>query len=515
MAGIVRGCPKSSKSGDSLIGVFEKEKEKEKEKGDGGGSREMHGIGERMDYWERLGEIEDVDAAFMRRAAVAHSYTVELFVNQPQRRIEVTGTAQGEILAEACMELHFLLGRNLEREDFADVTLAQLQLNGHDVAWKREGDRFTIALPRRLSRGESFAVAFQYSAVPLARKCWVHSRASGMVPGVGDGESELCYEGCWLPIFDDMFYPVSTDIFIREALGQQIIFNGNLLNITETTDGPLYHFTSVMPGMPTVIVGDFITRTISDGAMRMTAYFQPGYERSAEYALALAEQIAALYTEWFVINPANDFMLVQLRRSGFGQYAPSPLVAFPRQDLQPDDAYPSATDTLDAQAQRQMITMLAHEIGHFWFGGLVHYPPTQGWIGEGIATYLSEHVFEHLQGASVISKYAEAMARIPVSEHAALANIPHAHPHGFLLERVKAALVLQLLRQEIGDASFMPLLRTIVSRLQRSIATTDDIEQLCRELFPTQHVEEFFATHFRAVQEYTYDESLQQLRVKE
>ena len=214
-----------------------------------------------------------------------------------------------------------------------------------------------------------------------------------------------------------------------------------------------------------------------------------------------------LYADWFGVNPVTDATLVQLRRTGFGQYAPSPLVAFPRQDLQPDSAYVSPHADLAEQTREKLVSMLSHELGHLWFGGggLVRYPPNQMWISEGLATYLSKLVLERLQGKSMIPQMAEAIAEIPRHEQAPLADLPLGHPHGHLLVRAKAALVLHLLRQELGDEQFLLLLRTLVARLQHTVATTNHIAEVCCELFPDRHCEGFFRQHFWGVQEYVFD----------
>jgi aminopeptidase N len=459
-----------------------------------------------VDFWDRLSAAEERGDAFLGQAVRARAFDVDLLIDQPNHRISVTGTADCEVQEDGCRELRFLLGRNLARDDFAEVTVAKLQLDGRDVAWEQTGDCFAVAAPRPLAKGETFALSFQYTATPFARKCWVHSCAGSEEPGLGEGETELCYEGCWLPLFDKLLLPVTTDIRIRESLGQQAIFNGRLVVATQTADGLVHHFASVMPGMPTVIIGDFITKAVTHGGARVACYFQPGYERSVDIALTLAQQLVQLYTDWFGVSPGADATLVQLRRGpGLGQYAPSPLVAFPLQDLRPDTAYASPDSDAGEQTRRDLTAMLSHELGHFWFGGLVDYPSNHRWIGEGIATYLVQLVLERTAGGTLIPGMAERVAEIPLHEQAPLADVPLDHPHGSALAYGKAALALHVLRQELGDDQFLLLLRTVVTRLQHTVATTDDVEKIAWELFPDHGMEAFFDRHFRRVPEYVYD----------
>ncbi len=316
-------------------------------------------------YWDRLYQAESDGYEFVGHSIAAQAFDVDLVIDQAQHRIEVKGVARCTVITERCAEIRFLLGRNVEKETQAEVTISLLQIDGNDVVWTQQGECFTIPLSPALSGGETFQLHFHYTAIPLARKCWVHLSADGYVPDVGDAETELCYEGCWLPIFDDLFTHVSTDIRIQESLGQQVVFNGKLLETRDSDGATIYRFSSVMPGMPTVIIGDFLHSTLTYEHARITCYYQPGYRQVVDLTLTLARDIVAMYTEWFGINPVSEISLVQLRRTGFGQYAPSPLVAFPLHDLQPDSAFASPDAPLDAQFQLGLIGMLSHEIGHF------------------------------------------------------------------------------------------------------------------------------------------------------
>lgn len=465
-------------------------------------------------YWERLFQTEENGHGFVGHNIAAQTFDVDLVIDQEHHSIEVKGVVSCIVLTETCSEVCFLLGRNIENETHASVMISLLQIDRNDVVWTQQEDRFTIPLSQSLSRGETFQLGFHYITIPLARKCWVHSSADGFVPELGDAETELCYEGCWLPVFDNQYTHVYANIQINESLGQQVVFNGKLLETSEIDGVTVYRYTSIMPSYPTVIVGDFICKTLTYENARIMCYYQPGYHRIIDYVLKLAKDIVAMYTEWFGINPVSDISLVQLRRTGFGQYAPSPLVIFPLCDLQPDSAFTLPDASLDLQLQHRLIGMLSHEIGHFWFGGLIHCPSNQRWISEGVATYLTQLAFEQLQSISVIEQYTERIAQIPSHEHAPLADLSM-NPHAFLLERGKAALVLHILRQELGDIQFMLLLRTLVKCRQNTIVNTDDIMNLCRKLFPANHMEEFFTTHFYGIQEYTYDVQEQVLKVKE
>ncbi len=53
------------------------------------------------------------------------------------------------------------------------------------------------------------------------------------VPGLGDGETELCFEGHWLPLANEYFQPPSAKIKIIADRELTVIFNGKLIESQE------------------------------------------------------------------------------------------------------------------------------------------------------------------------------------------------------------------------------------------------------------------------------------------
>jgi aminopeptidase N len=452
-------------------------------------------------FWETFSALERAGHAFIQgNAWRIDAYDVTVTLRPKAHSLEVLGEARGTIQANACRELRFLLGLNVAAEDGASYKIRSLKLKGEEAAY--EADRYMVTLPLDTPRttGDTVTLTFHYHVSPIARKGWVNSRSDGPVPELGNGETELCFEGLWLPFANIQFQPVTTTIDVIAPADQVVIFNGVRLDTQALPKDEQRHrrhrFRSLGPGWPTVIAGDFVhaQKPMHHGG-RAHFYHQPSYEQVAEALLEHACELVERFVAWFEINPIRDFILVQLQRTSFGQYAPFPMVAFPK-----DDVPPTAEDAVTPQ----LTGMLAHEIGHFWFGGLVQSRPNEQWLSEGFAQYMNVLMREALYGRREmlreLASYAERLDNLEEPPQAPLCDIPLSTPNQPLLVRAKGALVLHTLRQAVGLDAFKILLRDMISTYRDRIITTDDVEALCRAHIPTLDVPAFFDEYLRSTQ---------------
>ncbi len=222
--------------------------------------------------------------------------------------------------------------------------------------YKLEGHKIEVLLDRVIREGESFTLEFDYFTRPLGWKCWVESSADGMIPGLGDGETELCFEGCWLPVAG--INPVMAEVEIISDGTKRVLFNGELLKVVKKSNIEVYSFKTCMSTYPTIIAGDFelIERKMDDDCS-IAFYHQREYSSAASKVVGISEVILRQLVEWFESNPIKDFYLVQLKRLEFGQYAPFPMVILPKDDIRNDMS----------EEQWQSVTgMLTHQMHEFF-----------------------------------------------------------------------------------------------------------------------------------------------------
>lgn len=310
------------------------------------------------DFWSRYQTIEQKSFDFLAGTQCwLNHYDVRLRIHPDQHSVDVTGTARGRVVGSGADEFRFLLGLDYREPAVSSCTIRELTVDGQPVtALRSDGHTHRVPFPIPLNQGETFELAFDYNAVPVARKCWVNAQSDWSLPGLGDGETELCFEGYWLPFANALFQPVTFEIAIADVSGSMLVANGELCRDLIAGNERWHRYRSTVPTFPTVAAGnfEFLTNALSGGSLSF--YYQAGYADVAGEVLATGSRVLALFTQWLKIIPKGDLALIHLTRSEWSQYAPFPFVIFPRDDIRKDVA---------ANDWKRITQMLAHEIGHF------------------------------------------------------------------------------------------------------------------------------------------------------
>ena len=204
------------------------------------------------DFWKTLFACEDSGWDFIKNGSwQIDAYDVTVILDPKEHSIEVDGNAEGTVLVESCDELRFILGLNVASESYAQVAIKALSVNGQQrVDYRNDRYKFYIPVVQKASKGDSVTLGFHYTSVPLARKCWVNSDSKGPVQGLGDGETELCFEGFWLPFANAQFQPVMATVEIVDKAGCQVIFNGELLETWQEGGATHSKYRTTIPGHP-------------------------------------------------------------------------------------------------------------------------------------------------------------------------------------------------------------------------------------------------------------------------
>jgi hypothetical protein len=454
------------------------------------------------EFWSRYLAIEQRGFDFLvdNPCRLDH-YDVRLRIEPDRHSVDVTGTARGCIIGPGADEFRFLLGLDYRKPAEMSCMIRKLTLDGHPAAaMKSDAHMHRVAFPKQRHQGETFELTFDYSSVPVARKCWVNAQSDWPVPGLWNGETELCFEGYWLPFANALFQPVTFEIDIADVPGSVVVANGKSLGDVVNENERWCRYRSTVPTFPTVVAGNFeiLTKPLSGGLFSF--YYQAGYAGVADEVLATGSRIFDLFTTWLKKNPPGDLSLIQLARTGWGQYAPFPFIIFPRDDIKKD---------VTANDWKRISQMLAHEIGHFWFGNMLRSGPTEQWLSEGFAQYFNLLYTEYAFGAEALfgelQRYVSRLAEIDIENQAPLNHITLEHPAQAILVRLKGAVVLHCLRQHLGTERFIAFLAVLVRRYQGQLITTADVEGEVSQFLGPQNAHTFFDIHLRGLAIYTWD----------
>ena len=138
--------------------------------------------------------------------------------------------------------------------------------------------------------------------------------------------------------------------------------------------------------------------------------------------------------------------------------------------------------------------LLAHELGHQWFGDAVS-PGTWNdiWLNEGFATYAQWLWLDHIGLAELDTTASSTIARLPAN------GWPLSEPSEMfgVVSYDGGATALHALRRTIGDEAFFAGLRDWVATFIDSSAVTDDFQAVMEEA-SGESLDAFFQTWIHA-----------------
>jgi aminopeptidase N len=142
---------------------------------------------------------------------------------------------------------------------------------------------------------------------------------------------------------------------------------------------------------------------------------------------------------------------------------------------------------LARESLQQTDGLLAHELAHQWFGDLVTCKDwSQLWLNEGFATFLATLWQEHQYGVDNAA-YARWRAQLNWMRQGRLYSVPVVtRAFGDSLEYAgniynKAGLILQMLRQQLGDEAFFGGLKHYLEKNRLGNVVTEDLVEALEE----------------------------------
>ncbi len=246
--------------------------------------------------------------------------------------------------------------------------------------------------------------------------------------------------------------------------------------------GQEFDFSWTKPGFPgTLIIGKFLPPVTEAGSPNIRVYTTDAHKASAAAYADTANREFAFFSSTFGLAESSRLNIVEL----------------------PDDTVPAAWAPEIAAiagarlANKADYRLLANTIAHQWWGSELS-PATLNdtWITNGMARYGELLYLEDLNGkpalqAAVLDVSAGALAydTIPLSSAGRLQVFS---PEFQSMTLEKGAMVFHMLRWEVGDDSFLKILRAALSQYTDKGVTTAQFETLA-EAQSQQQLTPFFS----------------------
>ncbi|MFJ1577818.1 M1 family metallopeptidase [Streptomyces sp. NPDC088182] len=362
------------------------------------------------------------------------------------------GTA--EITARATQDLSAF---NL---DLDGLTVDSVTVDGEKAAFHHAGTELTLRPGDDLRRGATFRTVVRYSGAPrritdpdTSEEGWLRSGERAV--GLGEPTGSMA----WFPGNHHPSDKASYDIRITVPEGLKAVSNGELRD-ERTADGHTsfdWHAAEPMASyVAMVAIGPYKTRR-TDGTKGTVPVFTAVDPTAARSGARLLKELPAI---------------VKWQEKTFGPYPFSSTgVVIGRPG---DSGYALETQNRPFLPGPTSVATLVHEMAHQWFGNSVTPKSWQDmWLSEGFAEYTEWLWTEHTERVPVRQSFADAYDAdanwaFPPARPPSAVNISDPPVYG------RGAMVLQRVRETVGDAAFFRLVRGWARTHRHGNADTHD-----------------------------------------
>jgi aminopeptidase N len=372
---------------------------------------------------------------------------------KPQRR---KLTASATITATAGHELSAF---NL---DYRGPKVRSVTVDGAPATYGRAGQELTVTPAGPIPAGAGFEVRVKYKGKPKPLRDpdgslsgWIPTDDGAFVAGEPQGSPT------WFPCNDHPTDKATYNFKINVPRGTEAVANGAFEGRKRKGQRVAWRYAVEQPMasyLATATIGNFnLERKSFDGIESLVAV-DPREARRAKKPLKKLKRMTRYFSGLFGAYP-------------FGQTGA--IV-----DRAPKVGYALETQTRPIYSSAPSESTVAHETAHQWFGDSISVERwDQIWLNEGFATWAEWRWEEHAGGRTTEQVF-RLLKETPASR-TELWDPPPGNPGGpaQLFSQsvyIRGGMALEALRQEIGEDTFIAIVRTWVADHTYGNATIDE-----------------------------------------
>src|SRR5687768_1015072 len=399
-------------------------------------------------------------------------YNVSIHLNESLTEITSAKTEVSlVILKDNVTEIDF---------DFGRMSITAVTLNGEVVPYERGDGRLNVKPVKALSRNSRVVVAVSYHGKPADGLILAVDK-TGRPSAVGDNWPNRVHH--WIPSLDHPSAKATVKFNVTAPARTNVVANGRLDQIlTTSSTTKTWSFTESVPIPPycmIIAVGEFAQVVPPQQDITPLAYYVPLPEKDiALSGFSTAYPSLKYFSQTVGPYPYEKLAMI-VGSTRFGGMENSTAIVFSSTLLDPR---PNAPLSRTFQIREGIVSLVAHEIAHQWFGDSVTQSTWSDlWLSEGFATYFAALFIRHTDGDQAFSNYMAKARQTYLGSAESIKKPLHDKETEDLMRLLnansyqKGAWVLHMLRAELGDKHFFDGVKRYYERHKNGTASSEDL----------------------------------------
>jgi aminopeptidase N len=440
---------------------------------------------------------------------VAH-YSADMPVNIQHMRLQLTFTEEGMKARTCDGRVEYTLQPRAKQIDTLRLEAVNMRIIGVELPGTDKAPTFsyddkvlTILLPQPVKPDETLKVAVSYRLEePRKGMYFVLPNASTpRKPQMVYTMSEPIEARYWVPAHDWPNARWTSDIEVTVPAPYSVVANGTLVGKNVSSDGKsaTFHWRNDIPTDPHLmglVVGELVEQREEWRGKPVLTYTQPGSEAAARFTFRHVPEMLQFYTKLIGYDfpyPSYSHITVADHHHGGMEQAGFSFVS---------PFYIADRDEGDWPVEGTESWLIAHMLGHQWFGGVVNYRSvSQAWLNEGFATYLDTLWTSHREMPDRLEYEMWQKARDVAGSDSSETGKPMVNRDLSDVEDIyqmdgskvyyKGAWVVHMLRNQLGDEVFWAGIRRYLRDHEWQSVETTDLRQAL-EKASGRDLEQFF-----------------------
>ncbi len=405
---------------------------------------------------------------------------LDLKVDLPKKSVDAVATID-------FVPLRPLASVDLDAVEFEvkSVSLIVGKEDKKSLRFRHDGEKLTIDLPAdAVAEGKSaqFVIAYRVRDPKAGLHFFGPTPNEPNVPLTVWSQGEAITNRYWIPCLDHPGEKQTSELVVTAPKGFEVLSNGKLIERLENPDDTVtFHWKQTKPHVSyliTLVVGKFDVVTEEWKGIPVTYYVPPGRKQDVARTFGRTREMLDFFSMRFGIQyPWEKYAQVcveQFTSGGMENTSATTLV---------ESAIIDERSALDRDSDR----LIAHELGHQWWGDLVTCRDwAHLWLNEGFATFCEIIWAEHHQGADE-AQYAllgKARGAITGGRTRPIVDRRYAGPRLMFDSRAypKGGWVLQMLRAKVGEKVFWKAIRRWGTEYAHKSAETADFRRTMEQV---------------------------------